>query len=34
VDAAAVRAFLADHGARPWQIGLTLDALTEALTDE
>ncbi|BCJ35947.1 hypothetical protein Athai_34500 [Actinocatenispora thailandica] len=34
VDQASVRVFLAEHGARSWQIGLTLDALTGALTDE
>ena len=34
VDAAAVRAFLADHGARHWQVELTTDALTEALAEQ
>jgi ribonuclease D len=30
-DEAAVRAFLAQRGARPWQIGLTAPVLTAAL---
>ena len=30
-DAASVREFLEEHGARPWQIELTLTPLTEAL---
>jgi ribonuclease D len=31
---AEVRAFLAAHGARPWQVSLTADALTSALQAE
>ena len=33
VDEPAVRTFLVEHGARPWQVGLTLAALTEAVAE-
>jgi ribonuclease D len=32
-DAAVVRAFLADHGARPWQLDLTVDLVTAAIAE-
>lgn len=33
-DAAAVTTFLREHGAREWQIGLTAEALTDALAEQ
>jgi ribonuclease D len=33
-DPDSVRAFLSDHGARPWQVGLTAEALATALAGE